>query len=200
MAQSPSAAQTVRIILLLAVRKLYPLHPPSAANAAFSSEAGHNPAAQTFTISVIGACSGKITLTPTATMGNGSGWLAVTPATTSIASNSSATFTITVTSSALAAGTYTGAISLAAVDSKGMAITGSPQSVSITLSVYSPPVLSTGPASLSFNLATGTSSHQVSINNTGGEPLNWSAALDPAAPAFVSISSPTSGTNLAAGV
>ena len=175
------------------------LQAPSAANAAFSSQAGHNPAPQTFTISVIGACSGKITLTPTATMGNGSGWLAVTPATVGIASNSSATFTITVTSSALAAGTYTGAISLAAVDSKGMAITGSPQSVSITLSVYSPPVLSTGPASLSFNLATGTSSHQVSINNTGGKPLNWSAALDPAAPAFVSISSPTSGTNLAGG-
>ena len=175
------------------------LQPPSATTAAFSSEAGHNPTAQTFTISVIGACSGNITLTPTATMGNGSGWLAVTPATASIASNSSATFTITVKSSALAAGTYTGAISLAAVDSKGMAITGSPRSVSITLSVYSPPVLSTGPASLSFNLATGTSSHQVSINNTGGEPLNWSAALDPAAPAFVSISSPTSGTNLAGG-
>src|SRR5438270_108675 len=175
------------------------LQAPSAANAAFSSQAGHNPAPQTFTLGVIGACSGKITLTPTATMGNGSGWLAVTPATASIASNSSATFTITVTSSALAAGTYTGAISLAAVDSKGMAITGSPQSVSITLSVYSPPVLSTGPASLSFNLATGTSSHQVSINNTGREPLNWSAALDPAAPAFVSISSPTSGTNLAGG-
>jgi hypothetical protein len=44
----------------------------------------------------------------------------------------------------------------------------------------------------------GSSYQQLSIGNSGGEPLNWTAALDPSTPAFISLSA-TSGTGLNGG-
>jgi hypothetical protein len=109
----------------------------------------------------------------------------------------SATFTVTVASSSLGAGNYSGSISLAAVDA-GIAITGSPQKVGVMLNVLAAPSLSAGPGTLTFNVATGTTSQPIGISNTGGEPLHWTAALASGAPSFVSLSA-TSGTNLAGG-
>ena len=174
------------------------LQAPSVASEVFSSQPGLNPAAQTFTIGVAGACTGSVTITPTASMTNGAGWLAVTPASTTVAANGIATITVTVTSAALAAGSYAGKISLAAVNSLGVAITGSPQAVGVTLTVASPPALSVAPASLTFNITPGPSSQTITIKNTGGSSLNWSAALASGAPAYVTITPLASGS-LAAG-
>ncbi len=174
------------------------LQAPSVASEVFSSQPGLNPAAQTFTVGVAGACTGSVTITPTATMTSGAGWLAVTPASAIVAANGIATFTVTVTSAALAAGTYAGKISLAAVNSLGVAITGSPQAVGVTLTVTSPPALSVAPASLTFNITPGPSAQTITIKNTGGASLNWSAALAAGAPAYVTITPPASGS-LAAG-
>jgi Viral BACON domain len=177
------------------------LQAPSVASEVFSSQPGLNPAAQIFTVGVAGACTGSVTITPTATMTSGTGWLAVTPASAIVAANGIATFTVTVTSAALAAGPYAGTISLAAVNSLGVAITGSPQVVGVSLTVASPPAppaLSVAPASLTFNITPGPSTQTITIKNTGGSPLNWSAALAAGAPAYVTITSPASGS-LAAG-
>jgi Viral BACON domain len=182
--------QTIKVTLT--VQPACTLQAPSITGETFAAEAGSNPAAQTFTIGVIGGCLGAVTITPTAT----TGWLAVSPATAPVASGSSATFTVTVTSAALAAGSYTGSISLAAVDG-GIAITGSPQTVAVTLNVVAPPALTAGPA-LTFNVVTGTSPQAITIANTGGEPLNWTATLGAGAPGFVSLSA-SGGTNLAGG-
>jgi hypothetical protein len=186
------------VTVTLTVQPTCTLQAPSVAAETFTSETGLNPAAQTFTIGVIGACTGSVTITPTATMTNGVGWLAVTPASAIVAANGSATFTVAVTSAALAAGTYGGAISLAAVNSVGIAITGSPQSVGVTLSVLAPPALSTAPISLTFTITPSVSTQIITITNTGGEPLNWSAALASNAPGYVTITPPSSGS-LAAG-
>jgi hypothetical protein len=63
-----------------------------------------------------------------------------------------------------------------------------------------PPVLATSPSTLSFTLSSGDkiTSKSITIKNTGGAPLNWTATLDTHAPSFVSISS-GAGTKLAAG-
>ncbi len=175
------------ITVTLTVQPYCTLQTSSTATATFSAEVGTDPAAQTFTVGVTGVCKGSVTLTPTVTLGSGSGWLAVTPASAVLNSGKTVTFTVTVTSAALSVGPYTGSVSVAAVNA-GIAITGSPQTVGVTLNVLAPPKLSVSPSSLIFNVTTGTSSQPVTISNTGGEPLNWTAALAAGAPAFVSLS------------
>jgi Viral BACON domain len=186
------------VTVTLTVQPTCTLQAPSVAAETFTSEAGLNPAAQTFTIGVIGACTGSVTITPTATMTNGVGWLAVTPTSAIVAPNGTATFHVAVTSATLVAGSYGGTISLAALNSSGIAITGSPQSVGVTFSVLAPPALSTAPTSLTFTITPGVSTQIITITNTGGEPLNWSAALPSSAPGYVTITPPASGS-LAAG-
>ncbi len=175
------------------------LQTPSVTSKSFSAQMASNPrpASQSFTIGIAGNCTGGVTITPTATMASGKGWLAVSPSAITITSGST-TFSVNVTSSALAPGTYTVTVSLAAVNG-GAPISGSPQTVGIILKVTEkPPVLSLSTSKLSFNLSNGdkASSQPFKIENTGGAPLNWTATLN--ASSFVSISSP-SGNNLAAG-
>jgi Viral BACON domain len=195
--QPVGAPQTITVNLT--VQPQCTLQNPSQQAETFSAEPGFNPlAAQTFTVGVIGSCKGAVTVTPTVTMGNGTGWLAVSPASpTTLTSGESATFTVTATSAALALGPYTGSISLAAVDGSGITIMGSPQAVGVTLNVLTSPQLTAGPG-LSFNVPTGTNSQQITIANTGGAPLNWTAALDSAAPSFITLSA-GSGANLLGG-
>ncbi len=187
--------QHISVTLTVQLQSACTLQGPSVAGETFSTEGGTNPATQTFDVGVSGTCAGNVTITPTFTESSGTGWLAVTPASATVVGGGSATFTVTVTSAALAAGKYRGSISLAAVNG-GTTITGSPQTVGVTLKVGSPPGLTAGP-DLSFT-TTAAGSQQISINNTGGGPLNWTAALAKHAPRFVSLSQ-SAGTNLAAG-
>lgn len=181
------------IAVTLTVQPPCTLQAPSATTETFNAEVGTNPAVQSFTIDIAGTCSGNVMLTPTATGGS---WLAVSPGSVSITGGST-TFTVTVTSASLAIGPYSGTISMAAVDG-GIAIVNSPQTVAIALNVIAPPVLAVTPASLTFNVTTGINTLPFTIGNTGGEPLDWTAALASGAPAFVSLSA-TSSNGLAGG-
>ncbi len=191
--QAAGVAQSIAVSLI--VQPPCTLQPPSAASEFFSSEVGTNPnpASQKFTIGIFGACTGNITITPTATQG----WLTVTPASATI-TGGAATFTVTVTSTALNADTYGSTISLAAVNASGMAISGSPQTIAVTLKVLAPPALTVSPGTLTIDVTTGTTSQPLSISNTGIEPLDWTAAPGADAPAFVSLST-SGGTNLGGG-
>jgi hypothetical protein len=172
------------------------LQPPSAPAVTFSAEAGLNPAPQTYTVGVVGACTGNVTITPTATMSNGAGWLAVSAPVTVI-SGGSAIFTVTISSTGLAAGTYTGSISLAALNG-GIATSGSPRVVGITFNVLAKPALAAGPGKAVSNVSTGIVSQPITITNSGGSALNWIAALGSATPSYVTLPA-TSGTNLVGG-
>jgi hypothetical protein len=107
----------------------------SASTLTFSASVGSDPATptQNFTISVNGTCVGNVTITPSGDAGSSS-WLSIAPIPASVSSGGQATFTVTVASSALASGSYTGTITLNAADGNG-AITGSPQSVIVSLTV-----------------------------------------------------------------
>jgi hypothetical protein len=191
----------VTINVVVNVPSLCALQALSPTSASFGAQWGSNPkpAAQSLTAGVTGTCAGGVTITPTVSMSTGTGWLAVAPSSTTITSGST-TFSVSVNSSALAPGTYTGSITLAAVNG-GSAIIDSPQSVGVTLTVTeTPPVLAASSSTLSFTLSSGDqeTSKSITIKNTGGAPLNWTATLDAHAPSFVSISS-GAGTKLAAG-
>ena len=171
------AIGTPKVIpVTLIVQAVCTLQRPSVSQENFSAKRGLNPATKTLTVGVIGTCTGKVTVTPTAIMASGTGWLAVSPAPETVTGGSSATFTVTVASAGLAAGKYTGSISLAAVNG-AKAISGSPQVVAITLNVIAPPALTAGSGSVSFNGSTGTVTQPVIITNSGGSTLNWTAAL-----------------------
>ncbi len=184
------------IPVILTVQPSCTLQAPSSAKEIFNAEAGLNPSTRTFTVGVIGACKGDITITPTVTLASGEGWLRVSPATATIAEGS-VTFMIAATSASLPAATYSGSISLSAVNN-GITITGSPQTVDVTLNVLTPPAFSVGPNSLTANVTTGVTNRSFTISNTGGVPLNWRAALAPDAPSFVKLFA-KSGKRLAPG-
>ena len=175
------------------------LQVPSSTSLAFNATMGANPQSQSFTVGATGNCSSGVTITPTVSLTSGSGWLAVTPSTATITGGNT-TFTVNVTSSALAPGSYSGSISLAAV-SNGAAVGGSPQVVSVSLTVTEvPPVLSVSPGKLPISVTNGDSAttYAITITNTGGSALKWNATLDANAPSFVTLSQGTN-TTLAAG-
>jgi hypothetical protein len=104
---------------------------PSPGELDFTAKQGSDPATPTasFTISVTGSCSGDITITPSVGSA-GSGWLSITGPVT-IASGSSAAFTVTVSAASQKVGTYSSGITLTA--SNG--IDESPRGVTVTLTV-----------------------------------------------------------------
>ena len=104
---------------------------------------------------------------------------------------------MTIASAGLAAGKYTGSISLAALNGSS-ATSRSPKVVAITLNVLAAPALTAGPGSVTFNVSSGNVSKAITITNSGGSVLNWTAALGASAPGYVSLSA-TSGANLAGG-
>jgi len=177
------------------------LQPASASNATFTTEDDINPPSQTVTVSVSGSCGNNLTLTPTVTQGAGTNWLAITPGTQAMTGNNQTfTITITVTSTALADGSYSGSISLSAVDG-GITVLGSPQTINVALTVLAPPALSlastagqltftaTPPAQsvLPTATATATPSRTLTISNTGEASLNWTATLAADAPTFLTL-------------
>jgi Viral BACON domain len=183
------------IEVTLTVQRPCTLQAPAGSGETFNSERGANPvpASQSFTLGISGACANAITIIPRAA----NSWLAITP-TRATTSGGRATFTVRVTSSALTAGDYNGAISLAALSADGGAIPGSPRTLAVTLHVRVPATLALSTPALTFNVAGGTTSQPIVISNTGGGALNWTATLGGDAPTFVSLSA-GAGANLAGG-
>ena len=159
---------------------------------------GANPQAQPASISASGACTNALNWSAAVATTSGGAWLNVTPATGGVSLSAAATTDVGVSLTGLGAGSYTGTVTITATDSVTNKPVGSPQVIMITLNVTAPPQLSVSPTSLTFNITTGTASQPITIGNVGGQPLNWSAALDASAPSFVSLSA-SSGSNLAGG-
>jgi len=185
----------VEIPVALTVQQACTLQAPSVATEAFTTVAGQNPATQTFSLAVSGACTGSMTITPTVSLGSGTGWLTVTPTTATVLAGGTATFTVAVVGTVMKAGSYSGSITLAGING-GATITGSPQTVGITVTVSSPPSLAVSAGAAATHGTDGVTAQPVNIANTGGTALNWNATLANA-PSFVSLA--TSSGTLAAG-
>jgi uncharacterized protein (TIGR03437 family) len=144
----------------------------------FSSADGTAPPAQTIQITNSGA--GTLDWTATAS----DSWLSVSPA----SGTAPSTVTVSVSPAGLSAGTYTGNVR---ITSSGASNT--PLTVGVTLTVAaSPASLAVAPQSLAFSYSAGGAvppAQDVSITNTGGGILTWTAS----AGAFWIDVSPASG-------
>ncbi|GAC1576170.1 MAG: hypothetical protein NVS4B1_02570 [Ktedonobacteraceae bacterium] len=192
----------VVVTVALLIQQACTLQAPSVATEAFTTVAGQNPAAQTFSLAVSGACTGNVMLTPTVTLGSGMGWLTVTPATVTVLTGGTATFKVTVIGTALQPGSYGGSITLTGVNG-GVTIAGSPQIVGITVSISSPPSIAASAGTAATYGTDGVTAQPVNIANTGGTGLDWTATLV-SAPSFVSLGTASgtlvAGTNTSTGV
>ena len=184
------------IEVTLTVQQLCSLQPPQSPYLTFSAEAGTNqkPPTQQFTIGTAGECTDQITLTASNTDPNNK-WLQVIPHQQTISGGGgSATFAVTVTPASLPPGSYTDQISISAIDGGGTLLTGSPQYVEVSFTIIAAPALLVSPSSgLVFKDSTGMLAQLITIDNVGGEPLNWTATLDKNAPSFVQLA-PDSGS------
>lgn len=153
----------------------------SSSNASFAGIAGGaNPTAQSI----------GVTTTAAWTASSSQSWLTVSPA----SGTGNGTLSILANLAGLAAGSYTGAITVTAAGA-----TGSPQTIHVTLAVAAasqPPSLSVSTSSLSFTATAGGSNpaaKSIGISNAGGGTLSWTASKTQS---WLTIS-PTSGSGAA---
>jgi uncharacterized protein (TIGR03437 family) len=185
-AGASNSPQTINVTLnFVAGPATISLRPSSLA---FSAQAGGaNPASQTVAISN----SGGGTLNWTASVASGA-WLSVSPP----SGTGTATLTIAPSIAGLSAGSYSGAIQVAATGA-----TNTPQTINVTLTITAPvpsPVIALNPPSLAFTAQQGganPASQTVSLANAGGGTLDWTATVLSTSP-WLTVS-PTSGTGAA---
>jgi len=150
--------------------------------------------------------SGAGTLAWTASVNTGStntAWLSVSPA----SGTAPSALSVSVAPAGLSAGVYTGSVQISATGASN-----TPLSVPVTLTVtQAVPSLAVAPQALTFNYSVGNpapAAQTVSITNTGGGTLSWTAStsgeywlavspLSGSAPAMLSMS--INPANLAAG-
>jgi len=149
----------------------------------YAVQGGSNPANQTVGISN----SGGGTLSWSAAVTSGVAWLSLSGATSG---GNSGTVTAVVNLGSLTGGTYNGNIQVTAVGASN-----TPQNIPVTMTVGAPvPVIGLSPTSLSFTAVQGgfgPASQTVTISNTGGATLGWSAGVTSGA--FLMLGGTTGG-------
>jgi hypothetical protein len=130
-----------------------------------ATQGGANPAAQTVSISNTGGGSLSWSASDNAA------WLALSPA----SGTGNGAMTLTATTGTLTVGSYSGTVTMSAIGA-------APVSVPVTFTVAAapvPPAIGASPTSLSFTATQGganPAAQTVSISNTGGGSLSWSAS------------------------
>lgn len=135
---------------------------------AFSATTAQNPGAQTIVLQN----SGKQVLNWAGSVetGDGTAWLAIAPSRGQLGPGMSATVTVSVQSLPLPVGSYQGAINFSG---------GASAQVTISLTVVAPGNLVASPPALAFNAFTGQqpSAKTLTLQNSGGMPVNWTASI-----------------------
>jgi uncharacterized protein (TIGR03437 family) len=152
----------------------------------FQTAVGQSPAAQNVAISNSGG--GSLIWTAAAATNGGGNWLSVSPA----SGFGNATLQVSVSAASLAAGSYSGTITIAATGAAN-----SPATVQVTLTVLAPsPSLAVGTSLLAFQTSAGQdpAAQSVSISNSGGGTLSWTATTATAGGGSWLSVSPASGT------
>ncbi|HOX05006.1 MAG TPA: Ig-like domain-containing protein, partial [Planctomycetota bacterium] len=127
---------------------------------------GANPAATTFTVCNFGGGTMAYTISDDVA------WLACDP-TSGDSAGETDTIAVTYDASALTAGTYEATITVTAPDADN-----SPRLIAVTLTVAQPPAIGLAPAALSYTATVGLNpaSQAVSVTNSGGTTLAWTAS------------------------
>ncbi len=183
-AEMPTLAQLISppLVPVVSVNPAIGASPTSLSFAATQGDA--NPATQTVSVSNTGGG----TLTWTAS--DNAAWLTLSPA----SGTGNGTVTLRVATSTLTAGTYSGAITLAATGAASM-------TVPVTFTVTATPNISLSPSSLTYAATQGAANpanQTVSLTKTGGT-LNWTV-IDNVSWLTVSPASGSSSSTLTAAV
>lgn len=126
----------------------------------------------------------------------GTDWLSTTPTGGTVAPGQTGQATVNVATADLTPGTYTGQITLAATDSRGSPASGSPQVITVTLTVQPPCTLAQPSSSaLLFTAIAGGANplmQSVTLTSSGScvWPVHWSTTVTPAA-SWLTLSAPT---------
>lgn len=163
---APGASSvTVPVTFTLTAAPVAPAIGASPTSFTFTAQAGVNPAAQTLTISNTGGG----TLSWSAS--DNAAWLALSPS----SGTGNAPMTLTVNTGTLAAGSYSGQITVTAT---GATTVNIPVAFTVTAAPV-PPAIGASPTSLTFTAQQGGSNptaQTLNVSNTGGGTLNWSAS------------------------
>ncbi len=160
----------------------------------FTTVLNTTPANQAINLAASASCPKTSAWTATAS----ASWLSVTPTGSQLQGVTNSTATVAVNIASLAAGNYTGSITLA------MTQTQNTQSVAVQLTVQPPPApgapgMVVSPLNFTFSLAQGSafSSQIVSITNPGESTLYWGPTvtiLQTQNPVWLGVSLPHGGT------
>jgi Viral BACON domain/Flagellar-associated PapD-like len=150
---------------------------------AFAGSAAGDPAPQPLLIQNSGGQ--PLDWSSTVTTGNGSAWLSIYPSEGHLDPGTNESLFVSATTRQLAVGPYQGTISFTG---------GANAQVTISLDVQAPGNLVLSPPSLNLSMLTSqqTTTKTLSIQNSGGQPLDWSATTTNGGK-WLSVS-PTNGT------
>jgi type II secretory pathway pseudopilin PulG len=155
-----------------------PIEGISASTLNFNAIQGQsNPGGQTITIANTGGAPFDWTASAD------SSWLSASPGSGTVAAGQTGQVTVKVKISGLTPDSYNGKVTIQASDSSGMQVQGSPQVVSVTLTVAQPCTLQVTPGSLTFNvklLAVNSPDKNISLTATGkcAFPVSFNASAD----------------------
>ena len=110
----------------------------------------------------------------------GGSWLTVSPASGTLTTKQSGALSIGAVSGTLVAGTYSGTITISALDAAGHIVAGSPQVIQVSFVVAAPCSVTTLPTALTFVGVVGQASvtpQPVTLTASGAcaDPLSWGA-------------------------
>ncbi len=199
-ATASGSPQTITINLL--VLPPCTLEKPSLSAVAFSATQGSSsPASQPISITASGNCGWPLNWH--AQVANAPAWLQLAPASgTLVASGQSTSIMVGANIAGLTANTYTTEITVTATDGSNMPVQGSPETISVTLTVLPPCSLQVGPVNLGFSIGQGqpappAQSFSVSESGNCARPVSWSVSGDAGSSSWLVLSQPTSGTDSA---
>ena len=194
--QAGKSTQTVMVRLNLQPRPapLEPILASSPLSLNFSTIEGQpNPTGQVVTITNNGGGPLKWHTNVTSPGGN---WLNVTPTNDTVLPGQTGQTMVTVATAKLTPGTYTGQVSLVATNTRGASASGSPQAITVSLTVQPPCTLAQpSSSSLLFTATAGGANpltQMVNLTSTGScvWPVHWKTSVSPTAP-WLTLSAPT---------
>ena len=182
--QQGSSTKPLKLTVTMAVKSAPASLTLSPVSLSYSGSTAQNPASQTITVQN----SGKQPLNWSAKplTGNGVSWLTIAPNSGQLAPAASATISVSAQSQQLAAGSYQGTISFSG---------GTNPQVSVSLNVVAPGNLIASPPSLNFSAYTNQNptSQSITLQNSGGQLLNWTVSTATTNGGNWLSASPTSG-------
>lgn len=179
-----SKAQPLKLTVTMAVKAAPASLTLSQVSLSFSGDTTQNPASQTITLQ--NSSKQPISWSAKPQTGNSLPWLTIAPASGQLAPGASVVLTVSVQSQQLPPGSYQGTINFTG---------GANPRVNVSLSVVAPGNVIVSPPSLNFLAYTGQNpaSQSITLQNSGGQLLNWTVSTVTANGGNWLSASPSSG-------